>query len=267
MTFTPSEPELTFIDVDDRRIAIRKRLADTGRATVLFLPGYASDMAGQKALAIDQFCAARNLGCLRLDYSGTGESAGEFADGTLDRWLKEVLSAIIAVAPDGPLVIVGSSMGGWLALHAALRHPERVTALLGIAAAPDFTEWGFSPAERAALERDGRIEILRPDGSISLRTLGFWQSGQAMRLLEAAIPLSIPVRLVHGTADGAVPMAVALRLLDRLDSPDVQLRLIKDAGHNLSEPREIAGILAELEDLVAMVDLSPPLTTSLAAPI
>jgi pimeloyl-ACP methyl ester carboxylesterase len=259
-----SEPELTFTDVDGHRIAIRHREAEAGRATVLFLPGYASDMAGLKALAIDRFCAARGLGCLRLDYSGTGLSDGEFANGTLDRWLGEVLAAIDHAALHGPLVIAGSSMGGWIALHAALRRPARVAAMLGIAAAPDFTEWGFTTDEKAALERDGRIELMRPDGSLSLRTQAFWQSGQSMRLLDGPISLPIPVRLVHGTADGAVPADVALRLLDRLDSPNLQLRLIKGAGHNLSEPRELDIILADLHDLVAMVDLSSPRTTSQA---
>ena len=260
------EPDLSFLHLDDgRRIAIRHRAASPGQRTILFLPGYASDMTGMKATAIDRFCAARGLGCLRLDYSGTGQSAGEFADGTLERWLDEVLAAIDRAAPRDRLILAGSSMGGWIALHAALRRPRRVAALLGIAAAPDFTEWGFTPEDKAALERDGRIELLRPDGSISLRTLAFWHSGQSMRLLGGPISLSIPVRLVHGTADGAVPAAVALRLLERLESPDAQLRLIKGAGHNLSEPHEIEVILAKLHDLVAMVDVSPPLTTSHAA--
>ena len=247
-----AEPELAFLDQDGERIAVRHRPAGERRPTILFLPGYGSDMAGIKAGAIDAHCAAHGLGCLRLDYSGTGLSSGRFAEGTLDRWLDEVLAAINLV-PDGKLLLVGSSMGGWIALHAALRRPDRVAALLGIAAAPDFTEWGFTPEHKAALERDGRIELLRPDGTLSLRTFGFWQSGQAMRLLDGPISLSIPVRLVHGTADGAVPAAIALRLLDHLDSSDVQLRLIKGAGHNLSGPHELALITAEIDRLVAHI--------------
>jgi pimeloyl-ACP methyl ester carboxylesterase len=246
------EPELAFIDHRGRRIAFRHRAASDGRPTVLFLPGYGSDMAGIKASAIDAHCAAGGLGCLRLDYSGTGLSSGSFADGTLDAWLDEVL-AVIDLVPHSQLLIAGSSMGGWIALHAALRRPGRVAALLGIATAPDFTEWGFTPEDKAALDRDGRIELVRPDGSISLRTFGFWQSGQAMRLLDGPIALTIPVRLIHGTADQAVPMTIALRLLDRLKSSDVQLRLIKDAGHNLSEPDELSAITAELDRLVALV--------------
>ncbi|MBA3729480.1 MAG: alpha/beta hydrolase [Sphingomonas sp.] len=231
--------------------------ASPGWPTIVFLPGYGSDMTGIKASAIDSHCAALGIGCLRLDYSGTGSSAGDFADGTLVRWLDEVVAAIDLV-PQGKLILVGSSMGGWLALHVALRRPERVTALLGIAAAPDFTEWGFTPGERAVLERDGRIERLRPDGSIALQTLGFLQSGKALCLLDAPVPLSIPVRLIHGTADAAVPAAIALRLFEQIAPGDVQLRLIKGAGHNLSNPDELAAILAELDQLVQRAALALP---------
>jgi pimeloyl-ACP methyl ester carboxylesterase len=251
---TYAEPELSFLlPGDGRRIAIRHRVARGGQPTILFLPGYGSDMAGIKAGAIDEYCAKSGLGCLRLDYSGTGLSSGDFAEGTLDRWLDEMLAAIDQVAI-GKVLLVGSSMGGWIALHAALRRPDRVTALLGIAAAPDFTEWGFaSDEEKVELMRDGRLERLRPDGSAWLRTRAFWQSGQALLLLEAPIPLPIPVRLIHGADDGAVPSAIALRLFERIESPDLQLRLIKGAGHNLSEPDQLAAILAELGQLVERI--------------
>src|SRR5215210_7068972 len=122
-------PTLAYFDPGDgRRIAYRQRPAKAGGPTVLFLPGYASDMEGAKAEAIDSFCATRGIGCLRLDYSGTGSSGGEFADGTLTRWLEEVLAAIDLLT-EGPLILAGSSMGGWLALHAALQRNERVKAL------------------------------------------------------------------------------------------------------------------------------------------
>ena len=154
-------------------------------------------------------------------------------------------------------------MGGWIAVHAALRRPDRIAALLGIAAAPDFTDWGFSEGEKAAIVRDGKLEQFNPYGPGSAIThRGFWQSGEALRLLDAPVRLGIPVRLVHGGNDRQVRVAVAMRLVEQLESPDVQLRLIKSGGHNLSEPREIDAILADLDDLVALVDLSSPLTTS-----
>ncbi len=145
-------------------------------------------------------------------------------------------------------------MGGWIALHVTLRRPGRVVALMGIAAAPDFTQWGFAEAdEKAALMRDGRLERLRPDGTVWLRTRKFWQSGQDLRLLEEPIALPIPIRLVHGAADPTVPTAIALRLFERIESPDLQLRLIKGAGHNLSEPDELAMLLSELDALVERI--------------
>lgn len=257
------EPEPSFISCGGERIATRHRPARDGQPTVMFLPGYASDMAGIKARAIDDHCAAAGLGCLRIDYSGTGLSSGAFAEGTLDRWIDEVIAAINGVA--GPMLIVGSSMGGWIALHAALRRPARVAALLGIAAAPDFTQWGFvEPDEKAALLRKGRLERLRPDGTVWLRTRAFWQSGQALLLLDAPIAINIPVRLIHGAEDSAVPSAIALRLFERIESRDVELRLIKDAGHNLSEPGELRAILHELDELVARI--AAPLSPAPAQP-
>ncbi len=256
MTRAPaSAPDLSYLDPGDgRRIAIRHRVAGAGRPTIQFLPGYASDMEGAKAVAIDQFCASRALGCLRLDYSGTGSSAGHFADGTLDRWLDEVLAAIDLHVPDGPFVVAGSSMGGWIALHAALRRPARVSAVLGIAAAPDFTDWGFSAADKQVLAATGRLERVNPYGpEPSLTHLAFWQSGAAHRLLHSPIDLTIPIRLVHGEKDEDVPMGVPIKLVADLRSSDVQLRMIKGGGHRLSEPHEIHAILVELHGLVEQV--------------
>jgi len=266
MTITPAlQPDLSFIEVDGRPIALLHRRPAPGRPSVLFLPGYRSDMAGQKATAIDQFCAARGLGCLRLDYSGTGQSAGEFADGTLDRWLDEVLAAIDLAAPEDRMIVVGSSMGGWIALHAALRRPGRIAGLLGIAAAPDFTNWGFSAEDKEALLRDGKLEQFNPHGpGSSLTHRGFWQSGEELRLLDAPIDLSIPVRLIHGVDDGTVPVTVPLKLVEQIASANVQLRLIKCGGHNLSEPHEIDAILAELDELIVLVDRSRTVTGKLA---
>src|SRR5688500_10304779 len=148
------QPEVATMDVSGRPIAYRRRAG--ANPTLLFLPGYASDMDGAKALAIDAFAEDRGLGCVRMDYSGTGSSAGDFSAGTLALWLDEAL-AVADRHSDGPLILVGSSMGAWIALHLALRLPDRVAALVGIAAAPDFTDWGFDVGQREGIVSDGAI--------------------------------------------------------------------------------------------------------------
>ena len=247
-------PALAYFDPGDgRRLAYRHRPAKEGGPTVLFLPGYASDMEGTKAEAIDAYCSTRGMGCLRFDYSGTGSSGGEFADGTLNRWLEEALAAIDLLT-EGPLIVAGSSMGGWLALHAALKRQSRVKALLGIAAAPDFTDWGYTPEQKEALQRDGKVELPNPYGpEPGVTWRGFCESGAEHRLLYNVIDLTIPIRLVHGELDEDVPMGVAIKLMADLRSSDVQLRLIKGGKHRLSEPHEIHGILVELHGLMERI--------------
>lgn len=228
-------PELQHFDVGGRRIAYRSR--GGGSPTLIFLPGYASDMEGAKALALDSFAERHRIAMLRFDYSGTGSSPGAFADGTLDLWLEESLAAIDQHT-QGSLILIGSSMGGWIALHAALLRPERVKALVGIAAAADFTDWGFTDAQAA--ERQG---ISR----------GFWESGQKLRLLNEEIAIDCPVRLLHGEVDRDVPLDVAFRTMRQLRSADVQLAVIKGGGHRLSEPREIETILRTVSGLLEPV--------------
>lgn len=243
--------DVRHFDAGAQSIAYRRR--DGTSPTLVFLPGYASDMEGAKALALDAFAGERGVGMLRFDYSGTGSSSGQFEDGTLALWLDEALAAVDQLT-DGPFILVGSSMGGWIALHLALLRPERVRALVGIAAAPDFTDWGFSDERRAALERDGRIEEPNPYGpEPSVFTRAFWQSGQRLRLLGGEIAIDCPVRLLHGEADAEVPLDVAFRLMRRVRSSDVQLNVLKGGGHRLSEPHEIRAILSTVEAL-----LEPP---------
>ena len=184
-------------------------------------------MEGAKAVAIDAFADQRGLAMMRFDYSGTGSSGGRFEDGTLAVWLEETL-ALIDGLTEGPLLLVGSSMGAWIALHVTLSRPERVAALMGIAAAPDFTDWGFASGEAA--EQQGLAR-------------GFWESGQKLLLLDRAIQITCPVRLIHGDADTDVPLETAFRLMRQLRSADVQLKIIKGGGHRLSEPHEIDAIL------------------------
>ena len=224
--------ELAHLDVGGRRIAYRLR--EGASPTLVFLPGYASDMEGTKALALDAFAERRRLAMLRFDYSGTGSSGGRFEEGTLALWLNEGVALIDQLTED-PLILVGSSMGGWIALHVALLRPERVRALVGIAAAPDFTEWGFADAQSA--ERQGLAR-------------DFWESGRQLQLLQAEIGIDCPVRLIHGDKDEEVPLEVALRTMRALRSADVQLNVIKGGAHRLSEPHEIDVILRTVAALV-----------------
>jgi pimeloyl-ACP methyl ester carboxylesterase len=225
-------PEPQHLNFNERRIAYRLRPGAS--PTLVFFPGYASDMEGAKALALDAFAERGGLAMLRFDYSGTGSSGGAFEDGTLALWLEESLAAVDQLT-EGPLILVGSSMGGWLALHVALLRNERVHTLVGIAAAPDFTEWGFSDgdaADKAGISR------------------GFWESGQRLRLLGGEIAIDCPVRLIHGELDRDVPLDVAFRTMRQLRSADVQLTVIKDGGHRLSEPIEIETILRAVGGLL-----------------
>ncbi len=225
-------PELQHLNFNERRIAYRLRAGAS--PTLVFFPGYASDMEGAKALALDAFAERGGLAMLRFDYSGTGSSGGAFEDGTLALWLEESLAAVDQLT-EGPLILVGSSMGGWIALHVALLRNERVQALVGIAAAPDFTEWGFSDgdaADKAGISR------------------GFWESGQRLRLLGGEIAIDCPVRLIHGELDRDVPLDVAFRTMRQLRSADVQLTVIKDGGHRLSEPIEIETIMRAVGGLL-----------------
>lgn len=235
---------------DGLRLAVDHRQGD--EPTILFLPGYMSDMSGSKALALDAWATARGQAMLRLDYSGCGASEGAFADGTLKCWRDDVLHAIDSLT-SGPLLLVGSSMGGWLMLLVALARPGRVAALVGIAAAPDFTEWGFDETQRSRLLADGRIEEPSDHGvGPYVTTLAFWESGQANRLLDGAIALDCPVRLLHGQADADVPYEVTLRLAAALCSADVQTLLLKDGDHRLSRPADIALLIATVERLLEL---------------
>lgn len=230
--------------------SIAYRLRPGASPTLLFLPGYASDMDGAKAVALDDFAAARGVAMLRFDYSGTGSSHGDFADGTLARWLDEALLLVDRLT-SGRLVVVGSSMGGWLALLIALRRPDRVAAMVGIAAAPDFTDWGFSADQKAAIIRNGRIQRTDPGGGpAQVTTRGFWQSGEALKLLDAPIAIDCPVRLIHGDADEVVPLEVARRTARQLRSADVQLTIVKGGGHRLSERDEIETIVSTVAELL-----------------
>jgi pimeloyl-ACP methyl ester carboxylesterase len=210
---------------------------------VVFLPGFRSDMTGDKATALAAFCGERRQAMLRFDYSGHGASGGRFEDGTIGRWTDDAL-AMIDRLTEGPLVLIGSSMGGWIALLAAIARPERIAALIGIAAAPDFTEllmWQAMTAEqRARLMSDGVLARPSQYGEPYPITRALIEDGRNRLLLNAPIALDCPVRLLHGQDDPDVPWDMALRLAERLTSRDVQVVLVKDGDHRLSRPRDLA---------------------------
>ncbi len=229
--------------------------AKGGLPTIVFLPGYASDKTGSKATALFAHAASCGLGCLLFDYTGCGNSDGDFADQTLDDWLADALAAIDATG-DSPLLLIGSSMGGWLSLRAALCRPERVRGIIGIAAAPDFTDWDFDAERRAVLARDGRLLVPNPYGpEPTLFTAALWESGQASLLLNGPIAITCPVILLHGQADEDVPWAIALRIEECLRSGQVEVVLVKDGDHRLSRPQDIALLTNVVDQMLERMPL------------
>ena len=197
-------------------------------------------MQGSKAQALAAWAVDQRLGTLRLDYSGCGESEGAFEDGTLDIWRDDVL-AVIAQAKVGPVILIGSSMGGWLMLLVAEALADQVKAMVGIAAAPDFTDWDFDEADRATIAASGRIERASDYGfDPMVITQGFWQSGQHNLRLTGKVASNCPVRLIHGQCDPDVPWETSLKLAAALRSSDVQTILVKDGDHRLSRDQDIA---------------------------
>ena len=239
-------------------IAFRRSPAlDPDLPGVMFCGGFRSNMSGGKAEYLEARCRTRGQAFLRFDYGGHGESDGRFEDGTIGSWLADTL-AVLDAETEGPQILVGSSMGGWIAVLAALARPGRIAGLLGIASAPDFTEaliWDRLPeSERAALRRDGIL--LRPsdyDETPDPITLRLVEEGRDHLILGGPVSLAVPVRLIHGMADADVPWQQSLRLAERITSPDVRLTLVKDGEHRLSRPDDLALIADELERLCACI--------------
>ncbi|MDR3534370.1 MAG: alpha/beta hydrolase [Rhodopila sp.] len=222
--------------------------------TVVFLPGFRSDMAGDKATALAAFCAERGQAMLRFDYSGHGASSGDFLDGTIGAWAADALVAINALTT-GKLILVGSSMGGWIALLTALARPDRVAALVGIAAAPDFTRrlmWeSMAPSEQATLKRDGVLYIPSQYGDPTPITRALIEDGSNHLVLTGSIPIHCPVRLLHGQADPDVPWELALRIAEQVETPDARVILVKDGDHRLSRPADLALLRQTVAALLA----------------
>ncbi|UUL81636.1 alpha/beta fold hydrolase [Sphingomonas qomolangmaensis] len=232
----------------DARLAFR--VTEGTGPTILFLPGYASDMSGTKAMALEAWAKENGRGFVRFDYRGCGESDGAFEDFTLADWRDDAL-LVLDSATKGPVVLVGSSMGGWLALLVARARPDRIVGLVGVAAAPDFTDWGFTSEQKMTLLSEGRLEKPSPYGDAPMvTTRAFWQSGEANRLMFGPIPVSVPVRLIHGTHDAEVPNARAIRLMELLAGDDVSLTLLKNGDHRLSREQDIAAIIRVVEGFV-----------------
>lgn len=257
MTSPPAQPR-TLARPDGSTIAYHRLDAGPdaearGWPGVIFLGGFASDMTGTKATALEEFCAGRGQAFIRFDYTGHGQSSGDFRDGTIGRWMQDALAVIDSLTAT-PQILVGSSMGGWIALLCARARPTRIAALVGIAAAPDFTEdlmWErFDADDRANLLRDGVIEQTTQYGPTPYPiTLKLIEDGRRHLLLRAPIAIEQPVRLLHGMADPDVPWRTALAITDRLTGTDVAVTLIKDGDHRLSRPQDLERILAAIAEL------------------
>ena len=226
---------------DGRRIAF-KHTAGEG-PTLVFLPGYMSDMAGGKATAIFDEAVAKGRACLLLDYSGCGESSGDFADGTLSRWCEEVIALINAYV-DGLVLVTGSSMGGWLMLLLGLALGDRLAGIIGIASAPDFTWWGYTEEQRGTLASGEVVLEENPYGPEPTPTHpGFFADAEEQLQLVDEIAIDAPIRLIHGQRDEDVPWEISLKLSAALRSDDVQVTLVKDGDHRLSRESDIAQLL------------------------
>lgn len=220
--------------------------------TIIFLPGYMSDMAGGKAQAVLGWAREQGRACLLLDYTGCGESDGTFADGRLSKWRDEITALIDHLGIEA-VQLVGSSMGGWLMLLLAEALGDMAKALVGIAPAPDFTEWGLSQSQRIELAAGRTIYEDNPYGPEPTPThAGFFSDAERHKRLASGIAFDGPVRLIHGQADADVPWEISINLARALRSADVQVHLIKDGDHRLSRPADIALLLRELAGLAAV---------------
>ena len=238
---------------DGRRLACRH--TPGALPGVLFCGGFASDMTGTKATALEAHCRAAGRAFTRFDYTGHGASSGRFAEGTIGAWLEDAV-AIVDRVTAGPVIVVGSSMGGWIMLLVALARPERVAGLVGIAAAPDFTEdlllARASPQQRRQLAEQGFW--LEPSGYGAEPypvTRALIEDGRRRLLLRAPIPIACPVHLLHGQRDPDVPWQTSLRLAERLACEEVTIELIKAGDHRLSTPRDLARLCAAVDGLAS----------------
>ncbi len=242
-----------YIDGPHGRIAYRQR---AGRGPgVVWLGGFRSDMIGTKAAFVDEWAKDSGAAFLRFDYSGHGESDGVFEDGSIGEWFADALTAFDALT-DGPQILVGSSMGAWIATLLAKARPDRVDAVIFIAPAPDFTErlmWpAFSDEQRETITRDGRLE--QPSDysdEPEVITLKLIEDGRSHLVMTGAVPITAPVRILQGMEDEAVPWRHAIDFAAMIESDDVEITLKKSGDHRLSEPDDLARLKATLDALCA----------------
>ncbi len=241
------------ISPQNRRLAYHHTPGDG--PTVVFLGGFRSDMEGTKAIHLEDWAKARGQGFLRLDYSGHGQSSGDFLDGCIGDWTNDA-ECVISTVCAGPVVLVGSSMGGWISLILATRMSEKIKGIVGIASAPDFTEdsmWnGFSEDQKNELARIGHL-ALPSDYSDEpyVITRRLIEDGRNHLVLRRPLPLPYPVRLLQGTADEDVEFSVPLRLIEHAEGPNIRLTLVKDADHRFSTPECLALIEESAEEVLA----------------
>lgn len=247
-TMLPSE--------DGSMIAYRHTAGKT--PGVMFLTGFKSDMQGGKAIALEDYCTSRGHGFTRFDYFGHGESSGAFEDGTIGRWADDAVRVLDQVT-EGPQILVGSSMGGWIMLLTALRRPERVAGLVGIAAAPDFTRDlippALTPAQLAELDSQGYCDIPNcyDDQAPYRIRKSLLEEGDNHLLLNGEIALDVPIRLIHGIEDADVPWQTALKIMEKVASTDVEIQFVKAGDHRLSEPHDLERLMRTVGALLESV--------------
>lgn len=250
---TPETTKPQFLDADHgAKLAFHHSPGAT--PGIVFFTGFKSDMDGGKALALEQHCRARGQAFTRFDYRGHGQSSDRFEDGCIGDWTQDAI-AVLDNVTEGAQILVGSSMGGWIMLLTALARPDRVAGLVGIAAAPDFTEdliWdAFDDAQKALMETDGYVEVPNCYDEEPYRIVKrLIEDGRDHMLLRDPIRLDVPVRLIQGMEDEDVPWQTALKIQEKLTSADVEAILVKDGGHRLSEPQDLDRLARIVDQLL-----------------
>ncbi|WP_166416559.1 alpha/beta hydrolase [Cochlodiniinecator piscidefendens] len=243
-----------FLSPQGRKIAYNK--TEGHGPGVVFLGGFKSDMGGTKAVFLEAWAKRQGRAFLRFDYSGHGESSEEFTDGCIGDWAEDAYAAISELS-EGPQILVGSSMGGWISLLMCKQMPHRISGLVGIAAAPDFTEdsmWaGFDAAQRDELAVTGQVALPSDYGEPYIITQKLIENGRSQLVLRDELNLPFPARFLQGTADEDVDMSVALRLLDHAAGDDIQLTLVKGADHRFSDETCLPLITETVEDILHII--------------